>query len=392
MGPRHLAADHRQHDNWVVAVGTSLASNGGVVWQVALAPAGPGIASRHGVWSTYIEVGTRQFVVDNASGSAQELRDGRVWRQWGPGTVPVAPPQAPPYAQQAPSSQPADNLAQRQREALQKAAGTENSLIVALGKLEEAARNDPTLSPAMKEAILDARSARGDVALSWAKLRDEFKTVPLPQPAKPVPSPKPAAVRPAAATQPAGPPVTPVETAARENFLQANAALQRAHVDFDKLRRNKEATLSEIADARLRVRESRLQEEAALVAYRRAQLEAEIDRAVAMDAPLRQPLFEAAEGILTLTRRQHRTQATLQDLRAEKADGRVRPDDATSGQLQQAASDLMDEMKALSSAQSRFDSLIAQASRKAPPPAGQSPAGEGGQAPPGNATRQVAEH
>jgi len=356
-------------NNQVVAVGRTQGANGGAAWQVALAPAGPGVTANHGVWSTFVEVGTRQFVIDNASGHVRELRNGQVWRQWGPGTVPVAPPQSPipPYAQPAPGQ--LGELTPPQREALQAAAGAENGLLVALRRMEALAAREPALSQEMKDALVEARSSQGDVSIAWARLRDEFRTVTFPLPPKAVPpsSPPTARAKPGATTQPA-PAAQPPATAltreaadARQHLLQVGAALQRTQSDLTQLRGRKEATETDLREADSKVQALRGQEEAALVAFRKAQLTAEIQRAAALDPSLRAPLVEAAQRILVVTSRQYRTQSALQDLRSQKGAG---PEG--SAQLDQAASELMAEMKNLQSAQARFDELLAKAGQGRP--------------------------
>lgn len=79
-------------NGWVVVQGVSNDQNNNLLWQTPLAPAGGGVSFRHGWGTLFVEVGRRQFVVDEGNGNTRELRPGQVVRQ----DLPWSPPALPP--------------------------------------------------------------------------------------------------------------------------------------------------------------------------------------------------------------------------------------------------------------------------------------------------------
>ncbi len=73
---------------WIVAQGMTLGGvRNRILWRTPIAPTGGSPTSvQQGVSSTFVQIGERQFVVDNASGQVTELRGGVVYRRFGPGS------------------------------------------------------------------------------------------------------------------------------------------------------------------------------------------------------------------------------------------------------------------------------------------------------------------
>ena len=80
-------------DGWIVLIGRATGQNGGVLWQRRLLPAGDGVTVSHGWMTSFVSVGQRQFVVDNATGQIQELPLGATFRR---GYTPPVQPNFPP--------------------------------------------------------------------------------------------------------------------------------------------------------------------------------------------------------------------------------------------------------------------------------------------------------
>jgi hypothetical protein len=314
-------------NGWVVATGNVDGAIGPALWKSALAPAGPPIAVHQGVLTTFVEVGPRRFVVDDASGRATELGGGAVYRQWGPPWA-APPPPPPPNVVPATSSQP-PSLTPAQREALQIAAVTQNRLQAAMEHLEKLTATEPSGSAALADAKLAVQATRIDVSLGMARVKDEFGSAAMPAIAHPSPqavSVKAAAVasvpRPLSPPQPAGPPVAKEEAQSHDRLLQAQADLQTAIMGVHLLR-TRSAPPAYIADASDRLPALQQAEEDALVAFRKSQLEADIrrlgDQVQQMDLASRFELYEDLYRVLGLTRDRYRAEAALRILHAEEA-------------------------------------------------------------------------
>jgi hypothetical protein len=353
-------------NGWVVASGNPQGEVGPSIWKVSLAPAGPALVVQHGISTTLVAVGPRQFVVDDASGQSTELRGGAVYRQWGPRVA--APPPAPLYVRQVLAAQP-PSLTPAQKAALEAAATTQNRLQAALDRLNKLAETGPAGSEALAEARLAAQAARIDVSLAMARVKDEFGSASLPAPLHPasLPTKAPAAIaapapRPAPAAQPAPPPLTRDEAISQGQLLQAQANLQRSIMGLNLLR-DQGAPPTDIATARAKIPLLHQAEEDALAAFHKSQLEAEIqrsqERAGELDLATRFQLYEDLYRILRLTRERYRAQTLVQDLRAQKGDGA-----ADTARFNRAADDLAQAITKLASAQRDFASLAAKAAGK----------------------------
>lgn len=91
-------------DKWIVIRGMTLGGvENRVIWETPLLERGPSVAVQHGTSTTFVQAGHRQFVVDNATGQAIELRGGAVYRRIDPRGGQLAYPQN----SQGPSAEPA---------------------------------------------------------------------------------------------------------------------------------------------------------------------------------------------------------------------------------------------------------------------------------------------
>jgi hypothetical protein len=329
------------------------------------------VAVRSGFTTTFVTVGPRQFVVDDASGRATELHGGAVYRQWGQGPRPL--PSPPPIYVSAPAPSQPPSPTPAQQEALQIAAVTQNRLQAAIERLNNLTRTQPPGSAELAEATLAVQAARIDVSLGMARVKDEFGSVPMPAISRPSPLPRQmtadavaAAPRPPPSPRPALPPPTKAEVQAHDRLLQAQADLQIALMEMNHLR-GRGVPLIYLTDAGERIPGLRQAEEEALVAYRQSQLEAEIDRAGArigaMDLPSRYELYESLHRVLRLTRDVYRAEAALGDLHAEEA---AAGESTLIGTLRmdRAASDLAQALKGLESARKDFATLLAKGAAK----------------------------
>lgn len=89
-------------NGWIVAKGMTLSGTSNRwVWATPLVRQGPSVSVQHGVATTFVQAGPRQFVINNADGRTYELRNGQIWRQWptgGPIQPPVVPTTPPPIS------------------------------------------------------------------------------------------------------------------------------------------------------------------------------------------------------------------------------------------------------------------------------------------------------
>ncbi|RPI63146.1 MAG: hypothetical protein EHM48_02925, partial [Planctomycetaceae bacterium] len=69
-------------NGWVVAEGRTTDHAQRLVWRTPIAQGGQGMTVEHGWGSIFVQVGNRQFVVDDATGNTQELKPGDVIRQY----------------------------------------------------------------------------------------------------------------------------------------------------------------------------------------------------------------------------------------------------------------------------------------------------------------------
>lgn len=72
-------------NGWVVLVGRVDGFPNRVAWRVWLAPEDGAVRMEPGSATTYVTIGSREFVVENATGDTHEMRGGRLWRRISPG-------------------------------------------------------------------------------------------------------------------------------------------------------------------------------------------------------------------------------------------------------------------------------------------------------------------
>lgn len=177
------------NDNWVWAVGRLEGANGRIVWQRRLCPADGGIVIRRGWESTYIEVGARRFVLDNATGRAVGMGPNTYWVRtpgtpmgyprgpYPPGPVTRTPTPPPTQTEVVPPSLPAPlptvtspaiRAVEQYGQALQEAQDAGQRLIDSLANAENlrkvsGSRDVPQADMAVARARQELRTAQSRV-------------------------------------------------------------------------------------------------------------------------------------------------------------------------------------------------------------------------------------
>jgi hypothetical protein len=358
-------------NGWVYVIGRTEGMNGGEIWRVPLSPAGPAVSVNQGISTTFVTVGPREFLIDDASGDVHELRNGQVWRRFTPrvpGTPSGPPPQGPPQGYPPPPPGDQGALTPAQREALQRTSAADERLQTALSRLDTA-RKVQTATPAMlSEAQDQVDAARKEAAGALDSLREQFRMV-LPPASAAAPPPQPnapvrTAAAPTARPAPSPPPQTEQEAQAQEKVLQATADLDAALSELNLLR-PVVGKQGEADKVELKVAELRRKLDAAALDLRKCQLDAQVDRSSALDPSLRPQLAEVAKRVLTLTARMQEAEERVRQARdaRQPADaGAPPPPD-----MQQAATSLLTVMRESNAAQQELAKLSLQASAKAPP-------------------------
>jgi len=199
----------------VVAVGRARDASQRVVWRTPLGPSGPGIAVQQGWGTVFVRVGSRQYVIDDATGHAVRLRPGQVWRQPWPPLPPGTSTTPPPPPQETPAG-PLDATAQANRQLLEALRHLE--VVHQLRRQRRASRED------LKRAERSVEIARQALAQAQERAIAKLRGGPAEHPGSPAP-------------RPAGPPAKPPTLAeAEKQAMDLAAEYARAVAARDGLR------------------------------------------------------------------------------------------------------------------------------------------------------------
>jgi hypothetical protein len=367
--------------NWIIAEGRSLGQTGQVLWSQRVAPVGEPVTISHGWMTSFITVGNRQFVVDNATGAHQEIALGQAWARGVPGGVtapPVAPVPAgtgvyrapylpepgyvPPYLPAEPAAlgpvpgtvvgsitgpkprSTAGQVALRHQEALENLLAANQRLLASLTAQE----NLPAGATAAQVAAAQqaVRQARLDVESAQSILQQRLANDRLPP-----------ATQPAAEAAPA---VTASQTVtvrhrmielAQARMTQLMAEANKASMNLDQLTRA-QAAPQQIAAAQMELDVAN----AKLAGSRREllelQLEAKLPPPVYIDPELRARIGDAERKVIDATEDMHIAQERVRLVRNAVDAGTAQP-----AELSAAGTHLLASMQKLGSARQELEDL-----------------------------------
>lgn len=224
----------RTDGGWIVAEARTSDLQQQLIWRKPLAPAGPGAVIQHGWGSIFVQVGPRQFVIDNATGRVQELRAGQIVRA----VDPVFPPhRAPAPSGETPGGTQDTSLLTPQQAAMERLSQANQDLAQAMVKMDTMYRlrrsgqaTDIELHNS-QIAVADARQSVLDAQDS--ALREITSQTVLP--ARPTaPTSAPAIVR--AIMMPPPAKAGPEVIRAERRVLDLTAAYAKASQELDRLR------------------------------------------------------------------------------------------------------------------------------------------------------------
>lgn len=350
-------------NGWVVAQGRTTDLIQRVVWQVPVAPAGS-FVFQHGWGSVFIQVGTRQFVIDDATGATQELQPGEAVRQFqvlpppGPSALPYAPPPASPrYAAPSPAAAAPGPAAPPGIEQLSTA---NQMLMIALGRLDETIRlqkvNQATADDVRKaEAVVN--DSRAMVTQAQSIALKQIAPDMLPSPTKPVPGPttKPAPVLPAMTV--IDPQVANMQSCVLE--LTAEYALAQHEVARLRALPPDQVTDEQIATAQKSAQQSSDQLQAADLQLRDLRMTSGTPKSWQIDPKLRADITSAERKLIEAIRNHEAAERKV--MAAQDALDRK---EASKDDVAEAQIGLMSALRNISKAQHELDQLNALAAKE----------------------------
>lgn len=234
-------------NGWIVVEGRSMDQYNNLLWQTPLARTGGSVSMRHGWGSVFVEVGGRQFVIDESNGNAREIRAGHVVRQDLPWTPPAPPPRSYTDNTSDATGTSSVPLSEDAKAMLERMNKVNQDLIEALANLEIVAkqfeRNQATYAD-VAAARARVRTARANLDLAERGLLKnmpaDLAQLPPPQPeVAPLPS------RP--------PPQDPKVTVAQKKLLDLTAQHVVAQTEVLRLREAVPVNDAALAAAQKRV-------------------------------------------------------------------------------------------------------------------------------------------
>jgi hypothetical protein len=237
-------------NGWVVAEGRTADQTNKIIWRSPLAPAAGSVAVRNGWGTMFIEIGNRQFIVDDATGQTRELRPGQVVRQdlpWGPGGVPGPRSPGGPVAPTTQSSVALSAQAQEMLDAINKA---NTRLIEALATLEVTAR-DYDQKKASMEDYQKAREGVRNARLALEQANKGMLSAVPPELTKPAPTPT---AVPAVVVAPRPAKVDPKVADAQKKLMDVTASYVEAQMTLNNLLKKESGNTAAINTATDKVR------------------------------------------------------------------------------------------------------------------------------------------
>jgi len=363
------------YNGWVYAVGRTEGTYGYVVWYVPLAPEGGAVVIRHGISTTYVSVGPRQFVIDDTTGQTEELRNGQIYRRYGPqnGTTWSPPIRRPrptaPSTEQPPAATgeaPGLQTLSRRQELLRRATEATEAYLSAQADLARL-RNDRTTLPGKIEQAEQA-VARTQERAMYARMRLEQQLrAPVPGVAMPTGGPFPQWPGLMEATEHLTSEQSQRLDKAQQQVVDLTEKLNDVQDKIDELRQAG-GHETEIRALRPKALELRRQLGEANLNVRDLLLQGQVNRAADIDPSLRGQLQAAVQKILDLTALLRVSEEKMRSASTVAAAGGSRQ------QLQAAVNANLELMKKRTEAYNQLSALIDKAYEKAAPPATQ-PAG-----------------